>query len=196
MPVKSNSGFSLISIVMSIILISFALLMVTTTMIPTSQYSAELIYSTKAAELGSAVMDEVIGRQFDQNSGPNGGVPECNSPAGELCTIPENLGPDTDLANGIDETNRTEYNDVDDFNGLSGSVKDVLGGDLAGIYPNFSISITVFYDKKAVTQSNGKSVTEMMGVKSNVNTNAKRIVVTIVDPSGQNYVFSAVRGNF
>lgn len=179
---------------MSIILISFALLMVTTTMIPTSQYSAELIYSTKAAELGSAVMDEVIGRQFDQNSGPNGGVPECNSPAGELCTA--HLGTDTDLANGIDETNRTEYNDVDDFNGLSGSVKDVLGDDLAGIYPNFSISITVFYDKKTVTQSNGKSVTEMMGVKSNVNTNAKRIVVTIIDPSDQKYVFSAVRGNF
>ena len=196
MPAKRHSGFSLISIVLSIILISFALLMVTTTMIPKSQYSAELLYSTKASELGSAVIDEVIGRQFDQNSGPNGGVPECNSPAGESCTLPEKLGPDTDLANGIDETNRTEYNDVDDFNGLSGSVKDVLGDDLAAIYPNFSISITVFYDTKIVTQSNGKSVTEMMGVESNISTNAKRIVVTIVDPSGQNYVFSAVRGNF
>lgn len=192
MPAKRHSGFSLISIVLSIILISFALLMVTTTMIPKSQYSAELVYSTKASELGSAVIDEVIGRQFDQNSGPNGGVPECNRPAEKRCSLPGNLGPDTDIG----EANRTEYNDVDDFNGLSGSVKDVLGDDLASIYPNFSISITVFYDTKIVTQRNGKSVTEMMGVKSNVITNAKRIVVTIVDPSGQNYVFSAVRGNF
>nr|VVV06630.1 hypothetical protein AW0309160_04124 [Aliivibrio wodanis] len=178
MPVKHRQGFSLISIVLSIVLISFALLTVTTSLIPKSQHNVELIYSTKAAELGSAIMDEILGRQFDQNSGPNGGVPECNSPTGLLCTLPNELGPDTD------ETDRTLYNDVDDFHGLTGSVGDVLGNDLATIYPNFSISIRVFYDAN------------LDGVADLVAGNSKRIIVDVVDPSGQHYVFAVIRGNF
>ena len=39
--------------------------------------SADQIAAVKAAELGRAVIDEVLGRNFDHNSGPNGGLPEC-----------------------------------------------------------------------------------------------------------------------
>ena len=179
MPVKYQRGFSLISIVLSIILMSFALLTVTTALIPKSQQNVELIYSTKAAELGAAVMDEILGRQFDQNSGPNGGLPEC-SPTGKACTTVEALGEDGDNEKG----NRTLYNDVDDFDGLSGNVQDVLGDNLGSVYPNFSISIEVFYDSN------------LDGVADTVSGNRKRIVVDVVDPSGQHYPFSAFRGNF
>lgn len=178
MPVKHQRGFSLISIVLSIILMSFALLTVTTSLVPKSQQNVELIYSTKAAELGAAVMDEILGRQFDQNSGPNGGLPECDSPTGELCTLPSELKPEAG------ETDRTLFNDVDDFNGLSGNVQDVLGDDLGSVYPNFSISITVFYDAN------------LDGIADTVSGNRKRIVVDVIDPSGQHYPFSVFRGNF
>lgn len=184
MPVKYQRGFSLISIVLSIILMSFALLTVTTSLVPKSQQNAELIYSTKAAELGAAVMDEILGRQFDQNSGPNGGLPVCDSPTWKICTPVKDLGKDTDPITGIDESNRTLFNDVDDFDDLSGSVKDILGNDLAGIYPNFSISIDVFYDAN------------LDGEPDNVSGNIKRIVVDVIDPSGQHYAFSVIRGNF
>lgn len=184
MPVKHQRGFSLISIVLSIILMSFALLTVATALIPKSQQNVELIYSAKAAELGFAVMDEVLSRQFDQNSGPNGGLPECNSPTGELCTPVKDLGKDTNPITGIDESNRTLFNDVDDFNGLSGNVQDVLGDNLGSVYPNFSISIEVFYDSN------------LDGIADTVSGNRKRIVVDVVDPSGQHYPFSAFRGNF
>lgn len=178
MPVKHQRGFSLISIVLSIILMSFALLTVATALIPKSQQNVELIYSAKAAELGFAVMDEVLSRQFDQNSGPNGGLPECNGPTGKLCTIPSELKPEAG------ETDRTLFNDVDDFNGLSGNVQDVLGDNLGSVYPNFSISIEVFYDSN------------LDGIADTVSGNRKRIVVDVVDPSGQHYPFSAFRGNF
>ncbi|MGR6831947.1 type IV pilus modification PilV family protein [Aliivibrio wodanis] len=184
MPVKHQRGFSLISIVLSIILMSFALLTVTTSLVPKSQQNVELIYSTKAAELGAAVMDEILGRQFDQNSGPNGGLPECSSPTGKACTTVEDLGEDTDLAAGIDESNRSLFNDVDDFNGLSGNVQDVLGDNLGSVYPNFSISISVFYDAN------------LDGIADTVSGNRKRIVVDVIDPSGQHYPFSVFRGNF
>lgn len=177
MPVKHQRGFSLISIVLSIILMSFALLTVTTSLVPKSQQNVELIYSTKAAELGAAVMDEILGRQFDQNSGPNGGLPECQ-PTRIPCTTPDALGPETG------ETDRTLFNDVDDFDGLSGNVQDVLGDNLGSVYPNFSISISVFYDAN------------LDGIADTVSGNRKRIVVDVIDPSGQHYPFSVFRGNF
>lgn len=93
MLVKHQQGFSLISIVLSIIIMSAALLIVTTSLVPRSQHNAELMYSTKASELGAAVMDEIVGRQFDQNSGPNGGLPVCGSTINP-CTKPIDLGPD------------------------------------------------------------------------------------------------------
>ncbi|KAB2826191.1 type IV pilus modification PilV family protein [Aliivibrio finisterrensis] len=176
---KHQKGFSLVSIVLSIVLMSFALIIITTSLVPRSQHNAELMYSTKAAELGAAVMDEIVGRQFDQNSGPNGGLPVCE-PAEIPCTEPDYLGEDGDKEKG----NRTLYNDVDDFNNLTGSVKDVLGNDLAGIYPNFSISIEVFYDAN------------LDGKPDAISGNLKRIVVDVVDPSGQHYAFSVIRGNF
>ncbi|OCH60134.1 MSHA biogenesis protein MshD [Aliivibrio fischeri] len=176
---KHQQGFSLVSIVLSIVLMSAALLIVTTSLVPRSQHNAELMYSTKASELGAAVMDEIVGRQFDQNSGPNGGLPVCGSTINP-CTSPGDLGKEGDQEKG----NRTLYNDVDDFDGLSSSVKDVLGNDLAGIYPNFSISIKVFYDAN------------LDGKPDAISGNRKRIVVDVVDPSGQHYVFSVIRGNF
>lgn len=178
MPVKHQRGFSLISIVLSIILMSFALLTVMISLVPKSQQNVELIYSVKAAELGAAVMDEILGRQFDQNSGPNGGLPECDSPTGEPCTPPDDLKPEAG------ETDRTLFNDVDDFDGLSGNVQDVLGDDLGSVYPNFSISISVFYDAN------------LDGIADTVSGNRKRIVVDVIDPSNQHYLFSVFRGNF
>ncbi|RYU70321.1 type II secretion system protein [Aliivibrio finisterrensis] len=181
---KHQKGFSLVSIVLSIVLMSFALIIVTTSLIPRSQHNAELMYSTKAAELGAAVMDEIIGRRFDQHSGPNGGLPVCDSSTWKICTLVKNLGKDTDPITEGYESNRTLFNDVDDFNNLTGSVKDVLGNDLAGLYPNFSISIEVFYDAN------------LDGKPDAIRGNLKRIVVDVVDPSGQHYAFSVIRGNF
>ena len=182
MPVKHQRGFSLISIVLSIILMSFALLTVTTSLVPKSQQNVELIYSAKAAELGFAVMDEVLSRQFDHNSGPNGGLPVCEPTKEPFCTTPDELGPDEEA--NEDKTTRTLYNDVDDFDGLSGNVQDVLGDDLGSVYPNFSISISVFYDAN------------LDGIADTVSGNRKRIVVDVIDPSGQHYPFSVFRGNF
>lgn len=187
MRANQQTGFSLISIVLSIILISFALMTLTVLLFPRTQDSAQLIHSTKATELGAAVMDEIIGRKYDENSGPNGGIPECNSSLGKNCTAPALLGPEpAEVINGIPD--RTLFNDVDDFDGLSGSIQSVLGDDLAQIYPNFSISIRVFYDANV----NNK----VDGVPDAIAGNSKRIVVNIIDPSGQHYVFSVIRGNF
>ncbi|MBB1312057.1 type II secretion system protein [Aliivibrio sp. SR45-2] len=200
MRANQQTGFSLLSIILSIILISFALMTLTILLFPRAEDSVKLIHSTKASELGAAVMDEIIGRKYDENSGPNGGIPECNSQSGKICSLAKTkvingipqcddslgktcLGPDPDeIINGVPD--RALFNDVDDFDGLSGSVKNVLGDDLGDIYPNFSISISVFYDAN------------LDAIPDKVSGNSKRIVVDVIDPSGQHYLFSVIRGNF
>ena len=187
MRANAQAGFNLISIILSIVLLSFALTTLSMLLFPRVQDSVQIIQSAKAAELGAAVMDEIIGRSYDENSGPNGGLPECNRPLSPACTAPNKLGADpSEIINGVPE--RSLFNDVDDFNGLSGNIRHVLGDDLAEIYPNFSISISVFYDIDIEGQ--------LQGTPDTIAGDSKRIAVKVIAPSGQDYVFSTIRGNF
>ncbi|CAH8227652.1 prepilin-type N-terminal cleavage/methylation domain-containing protein [Vibrio aestuarianus] len=185
MAAKRKTGFTLIEMIIVITLIAIAMTSITTALYPRSQQSAEQVLAVKAAELGRAVLDEVMGRTFDENSGPNGGVPECvlvATTGRETCTLPSALGPDAG------ESANTLYNDVDDFHGLTGSVKDVLGADISADYQRYNVEIKVFYE-----QNNGGVMT---GQDAGTITDYKRISVVIIDPSGNRYPFAATRGNF
>ncbi|MGU3192708.1 type II secretion system protein, partial [Vibrio cholerae] len=146
MPVKpmiAKRGFTLVEMIIVIVVLGVALVGVTTSLYPRSKQSAEQVLSVKAAELGRAVLDEVLGRAFDQYSGPNGGLPECvitETAERTLCSAPSALGKDTG------ESNNTEFNDVDDY--ITSSpipVTDVLGTDISSEYQRFTVSIHVFY---------------------------------------------------
>ncbi|CAH8226449.1 MSHA biogenesis protein MshD [Vibrio aestuarianus] len=185
MAAKRTTGFTLIEMIIVITLIAIAMTGITAALYPRSQQSAEQVLAVKAAELGRAVLDEVMGRAFDENSGPNGGVPECvlvATTGRETCTLPSKLGFDKD------ENTKTLYNDVDDFHGLTGSVKDVLGADISADYQRYNVEIKVFYE-----QNNGGVMT---GQDAATITDYKRISVVIIDPSGNRYPFAATRGNF
>ncbi|MDE1325648.1 type II secretion system GspH family protein [Vibrio aestuarianus] len=185
MAAKRTTGFTLIEMIIVITLIAIAMTGITAALYPRSQQSAEQVLAVKAAELGRAVLDEVMGRAFDENSGPNGGVPECvlvTTTGRETCTLPSELGPDAG------ENANTLYNDVDDFHGLTGSVKDVLGADISADYQRYNVEIKVFYE-----QNNGGVMT---GQDAATITDYKRIAVVIIDPSGNRYPFAATRGNF
>ena len=180
---RASRGVTLIELVIAIVLIGIATIGITTSLFPLSRQSAELVLSARAAELGHAVMDEILSRKFDHNSGELGGLPVCISEArtletGELsCTAPGAL-----QAEG--ETERGQYNDVDDFNGLRGAVGDVLGDDLAAQYPNYAVSIDVYYDAN------------LDGTADDTKGDRKRIDVEVTDPQGNQYDFTVYRGNF
>jgi len=183
---RASRGVTLIELVIAIVLIGIATIGITTSLFPLSRQSAELVLASRAAELGHAVMDEIISRKFDHNSGELGGLPVCISEdrtleTGELsCTSPGAL-----QAEGEDgETQRGQYNDVDDFNGLRGAVGDALGVDLAGQYPNYAVSIDVYYDAN------------LDGTADATMGDRKRIDVEVTDPQGNQYDFAVYRGNF
>ncbi|NNN99679.1 type II secretion system protein [Vibrio sp. B1-2] len=185
MRVNAPRGFTLIEMIIVITVTAIAMTGITAALYPRSQQSAEQVLAVKAAELGRAVMDEVMGRAFDQNSGPNGGVPECvlvTTLGREVCTSVALLGPEPS------ETNNTLYNDVDDFHGLTGSVKDVLGIDISADYQRYNVEIQVFYEQDSSGQ--------LSGVNANQRTHYKRVSVVIIDPKGNRYPFAAIKGNF
>ncbi|EKO3583671.1 prepilin-type N-terminal cleavage/methylation domain-containing protein [Vibrio metschnikovii] len=189
MPVKSinrTRGFTLVEMIIVITITAIAITGLAAALYPRSQQSAEQVIAVKAAELGRAVLDEILGRQFDHNSGPNGGLPECllSDPEEPLCTDPSALGPDAV------ENDRTLFNDVDDF--ITGEpprpIQDVLGETLDNSYRNFKVVIDVFYE-----QDNSGQFT---GVNANQLSHYKRIEVVIIDSQGNRYPFAAIKGNY
>ncbi|MFY2509752.1 type II secretion system protein [Vibrio pectenicida] len=177
-------GFTLVEMIIVITIMAIAVGGVSTALFPRGKQSADQIAAVKAAELGRAVIDEVLGRNFDQNSGPSGGLPECVLPGetGMECTSGANLAAESG------ETNNTLYNDVDDFNGFNGSARDVLGATLSEGYQGYNIVIAVYYEA-----FNG---VEMQGTPSTSITHYKRIEVTVTDRQGNQYPFAVIRGNY
>ncbi|EKO3573001.1 prepilin-type N-terminal cleavage/methylation domain-containing protein [bacterium 19MO03SA05] len=191
MPVKSinrTRGFTLVEMIIVITITAIAITGLAAALYPRSQQSAEQVIAVKAAELGRAVLDEILGRQFDHNSGPNGGLPECvlvATTGRAQCTVPTSLGPDS----AAGESDRTLYNDVDDFIITTPRpIQDVLGQTLDSSYRNFTVTINVFYE-----QDNSGQFT---GVNANQLSHYKRIEVVIIYSQGNRYPFAAIKGNY
>ncbi len=115
-------------------------------------------------------MDEILARNYDESSKVGGGKVDAT---------------DVDCASpGADGETRAGYNDVDDYHAITNAIPaDGEGKQLPG-YDNFRISITV--------ACAGNDISEI----PLANADAKRIDITITDPSNATYQFSAYRGNF
>ncbi|WP_084418903.1 type IV pilus modification PilV family protein [Photobacterium sp. J15] len=185
---RANRGVTLIELIIAIVLIGIVVTAITTALYPQSRQSAQIVHASRAAELGHAVLDEVLSRKFDHNSGELGGLPVCISTNDALkvgekrCTDPAQLGPDTNAEKADD--GRTVFNDIDDYHGLTGKVQDVIGGDLTERYSNFSVAVSVFYD------------VNRDGTADPQKGDIKRVNVRVTDPAGNRYDFAVYRGNF
>lgn len=175
----TSKGFTLVELVVGMVVLSIALVMLTSMLFPQADRAAETLHRVRSAELAHSVMNEIWGKRYDQNTNPNGGVPACTAaarpdlglPAGVLtCTIPDNLGPDTG-------ENRNSYNDVDDYHGLSENSNMLNSASTyKSQYLNYKLLVTITYP--------------------NANTNSKLITVTVTTPSGEPIVYNAVRSNY
>ncbi|WP_299790267.1 prepilin-type N-terminal cleavage/methylation domain-containing protein [uncultured Shewanella sp.] len=173
-------GFTLVELVVGMVVLSIALVMLTSMLFPQADSAAETLHRVRSAELAHSVMNEIWGKRYDQNTNPNGGVPACGAaarpdlglPAGAACTAPGNLGPDGEA--------RNNYNDVDDYDGLNQNSLMLNGGagdTYASRYPNYLLAVTVTYPDTS-------------------DLNRKLITVTVTTPSGERIVYNAVRSNY
>ncbi len=164
------TGFTLIEIVIAIVVFSVALTFMVVTFNPATTGTANPILQARAAELGQAYLEEIRGKRFDENS-TAGSQTRCGDGVAPACS--GTLGPDGE--------SRENYDDVDDFNGLSESPPVTPQGNNRDNYNSYTVSVTVSYAGTDLGLANG---------------DAKRIDVNVSGPNGGSFDFSSYRTNF
>ncbi|GGY94006.1 MSHA biogenesis protein MshD [Shewanella fodinae] len=144
-----RQGFTLIELVIGMLVLSIAIVLLTSVLFPQSDRAAATLQRVRASELAGSVLNEIWGKAYDENSG-FGGVPACGSKDGVNCSTV--FGPDGE--------NRNDYDDVDDYNGLNES-SEMLNSNqhYADLYPGFSLRVTVTPGSDA----NTKLITVIVG---------------------------------
>lgn len=185
--VRHQRGFTLIESVIGIVILGFALSVLMMGVYTSSTTSHQATYQAQAAALGHSIMTDILSRQFDENSDPNGGQYRCGENDNNPCST--GLGKD-----GTDGLPSVSFNDVDDFIGCWGepeactvsspsyNLNQLIDPDSAAEYKNFTVEINVAYvdaDNSATT------ITQL-----------KKIDITLYASSHAQYTFSAYRGNY
>ncbi|WP_372767728.1 prepilin-type N-terminal cleavage/methylation domain-containing protein [Pseudoalteromonas sp.] len=180
MPVNKLHGFTLIEVIFGIVLMSIVLTIVTGLLAPQARQSADPIIQVKANEIGQAMMNEILGRSFDENSRRSPPFIRCGETGFSGCTTPANLGDDGET--------RAGYDDVDDFIGnyATADLQNSLGQNLQNDYLGFSLSVNVVYDD---------DVNGVADTTGNFN-RLKLVTIEVTAPTGDVYGFAAYKGNY
>ncbi len=185
-----QKGFTLIESIIGIIILGFALLILVTGVFSSASKSHQATYQSQAAALGHSVMTDILSRQFDEQSDPNGGQYRC----GEIISNIVISDCSTNLGSDTGETSADTFNDVDDFMGCWGDAVQCTSGltnyplnqlidpSSADEYKNFTVEITVAY---ADVDGSGDAITPY-----------KKIEITLFAGNHAQYTFSAYRGNY
>ena len=171
--ITRQQGFTLVEIIIGIVTLGIALSLLSTLLFPQAKRSVEPLMQMRASELGIALMNEITSKSFDHYSDHSGGAVRCNEIGAPTCSV--TLGPEGET--------RDNYNDVDDYHGLS-NMTNSLGDSLTARYPGFSYNISVCYsDAQGSCVAAGTSL-------------FKRVDISVSAPNGQSYTFSELRGNY
>ncbi len=174
---KKSKGFTLVEIIVAMVALAISMSVILSLIVPAEQQSADQLHQIKAAELGQSMLDEILGRAFDDNSDMVGGHWRCDEAGRPVCTDEGLFGPDPDELT----TDRNSFDDVDDYHGFEELV-NATNDTLDSGYDSFSIAIDVQYKGLELNLANNKL--------------AKRITVTITTPLGSAISFSAYKSNF
>ncbi len=170
----THRGYSLIELIITIVVTSIVMVIFFSIFGKNQLQSTSPVIQVKAAQLGQAYLEEISLKAYDENS-PVGNARRCNSgvPAPSCSGAP--LGSDSET--------RIQFDDVDDYNGLSESPPRDAFNQIRTGFSSFSVNISVTYagtDFSLPLQS------------------LKKIEVTVTPPEAEGglYVFTQYRGNF
>ena len=189
----AQSGISLIELVIFILILAIALASITLVYISTIRNSADPLVRIKSIELAQLTLNEILLKKYDENTPVGSG---CVEHAPTLCASGVNAATNTTFGADAGETNRTQYNDVDDYtdklycgNSVTAAttacptltcetLRDESGVDISTQYSGFSVCIKVSFAGGTGTEISNFSA----GVDVEIN-DAKRIDVFVTDPS-------------
>lgn len=185
---KEQSGFTLIEIIVGIVVLSISFSIFTSLIYPLSNQSAEQVHQIRAAELGQSMINEILGKAFDENSDMSGGLYRCGEDKNKDGVIESDDNETCSTTLGNEESNNRElFDDVDDYNGLNVFESSLGASDsLENAYVGFKINIKVINDSD---YDGGNDAVDD-------NYTAKLITVTVTTPQNFDFVFSVYKVNF
>lgn len=170
---SGQQGVTLVELVISIVIMSFAMVGVLSAFGLGVSRSADPLWQNKSLKLAQLYLDEILAKSYDDNT-PVGGLPHVAAPS---CA---GLGPDSG------ESARIDFDDVDDYHGTDDSPPVSLIGALDASYASYRVAVTVTCD-------NGASGPVVSASAPN---HAKKVLVTVTPPSQSPMSFAVYKGNF
>lgn len=173
-----NQGFSLIELVAGIVIMAIAMAGMATLLYPMTGKSVDPIYQVRAAELGQSLLNEVLGKRFDENPQTSGGLLRCGETVFVACSVA--LGVDAPEVEG----NPDSFDDVDDYNGYDETKAQLNNSSLyTNLYTGFLFSVAVVYDDDYNGTSNGSKL-------------VKRVNISVTTPAGEVFKFAGYKANY
>ena len=170
---RYQKGMTIVELIVTMMLISIAVLAISNTLGFAFRHQSDGLSHVKSIALARAYVEEIGAKRYDEVT-PIGGVPPC-SPATVACS-----------AVGADGEGRSQFDDIDDYDGLDESPPlDAQGNTRAG-YPGYRVEVSVAYADAA----------QIAAFNLDDATDAKLITITVTAPGGSPMVFPVVRGNF
>jgi MSHA pilin protein MshD len=171
---RYQAGVTLVELVISIILLSIAMVALMNAFSVSMLNSADPLWRNKTLKLAQLYLDEILAKNYDHNT-PVGGMPYVETPN---CT---NLGPD-----GLED--REDFNDVDDYDDIDNEVPSSLIASIDSSYNDYRVSVDVVCVGNQVGAVDKDNLID--------STQAKKITVTITPPGQVAIHFAAYKGNF
>ena len=172
---NEEKGFSLLELIITILIVSLGAGIIFSYMGAIVR-SPEPTLRYKALALATGLMDEIVAKRWDETS-PLGG--------GNTTSPSTSLGPDAG------ETDRTRYDDVDDYNGFKESDTFTDQDGKTFTVQGITREATVDYISDSSNNIDASSPSS-----SSSPTNTKRIVVKVTTPGGEEFSLVTVRCNY
>lgn len=192
---KKEDGYSLLELLVGVVIFGFSLLTISMTLFPMISSSASPHFEARAAALGQSVMSQVLAKQFDKNSDPNGSRWRCDESASAVSAMGI-VAPNVIATCSSPLIAQNKFAAIEDFIGCWGEAKqactqkyrgtlDTFLGGQAADYQGFSLNINVYYDKSFP-----------LGTVNKNNQLFKRVDLYVDVEKHGRYQFSSYRGNF
>ena len=190
----TQSGFTLIELVVGIVIFAVAMVMVVSVIMPQARQGIHPIWQVRAVSLGQSLLSEITAKAFDEASITPTGRVACNDTVS--CTESSALGADG-------SESRNTFDDIDDYNGLvlsgvdiSNSIGQSYSSDISELFLGFSATVSVSYDDNFDGVNDDDLNSDGALDSGTLVGNQKRIEVVIYTPEGEAITFSSYRANF
>lgn len=168
------NGFTLVETVITISIVSIALLAISQALSFGLQHSSDGISQARTVNLAQSYFEEISAKRYAEGT-PVGGVPACSSTTTPCGAI----GPESGES-------RTSYDDVDDYDGLLDQPPKDSQDTVRTGYESYQVAIDVRYLLSSEVSALGVDDT----------TDAKRVTVEVTPPGQGPQEFVTLFGNF